>query len=118
MSYLSNANLIFFLDNVNTCAMWRNEAQVCSYQHSPGINPAGKTVRRLIRDAPQITKQMNRGCATTVSNCTNILFVCVFFIRKEAEGDEEAEEAAPACRVRADGGCRRFSEVQGHAPHS
>lgn len=46
------------------------------------------------------------------------MWVCVFFLRKETEDDEGAEEAAPPCSVFTDGGCRRFSTAQGHTPPS
>lgn len=46
----------------------------------------------------------------TVSSCVS---VCVFSLRKEAEDEEGAQEAAPPCSVCTDGGCRRISEVQG-----
>lgn len=44
--------------------------------------------------------------------------MCVFSLRKEAEDNEEAQEAAPPRSVRTDGGCGRFSEVHGHPPPS
>lgn len=58
---------------------------------------------------------MNKACVVA-SNCkkTPCVCACVFFLRKEAEDDEGAEEAAPPCCVCADGRCWRFSEVEGH----
>ena len=58
---------------------------------------------------------MSRGWCCDSFQLPNSSCVCVVSLRKEAEDEEEAEEAAPApCSVCADGGCRRFSKVQGH----
>lgn len=58
---------------------------------------------------------MSGGWCCDSFQLPNCPCVCVVSLRKEAEDDEEAEEAAPAsCSVCADGGCRWFSKVQGH----
>lgn len=46
-----------------------------------------------------------------------LCLVCLgfFFIRKEPEEAEEAEEAAPICRMWTDGSCWRFSHIKAHA---
>lgn len=56
---------------------------------------------------------MSKGTCQNFFRLHLCVCVCVSFLREEAEGDEEPEEAAHPRGVCTDGGYRRFSTAQG-----
>lgn len=116
-SYLKNNANHIILNQTVPCSNKVEKVFLSLVSNWPNV--LGKTAKKCIRDAVQITNRMNRGCVQcTTANISVCVCACVCFLRQEAEDHERAEEAAPPCSVCTDGRYRRLSEIQGEPPPS